>query len=332
MTRHCPTVANSDTSIFSTPHLPHWSSRVACLLRHPLVYVLPLDTIYDKVTPGSFVVIVRQNPNNPLLDNPLVARVEAVDLVTRTDYNMPATKVTQLTLDRPWLTANDTSLAHIRNVTVYLQSESLPLDGEPYDADVGPDRRGRSQRGRDRTRHGLRRAPADRLLIVAGGFLDVPGTTGVKAAEVTVVAASTQVIDAGNTAGQGYPHTVLLQPHRPARAFVSARKRDGVRQRGPQPRRARRATKFSGAGKAGQANQRFALKQSPLTYLAAATPTGAEPEIEVRINGVLWKGAGASATSARTTGDTCCKRTISGPPRSRSATVSTRCAASHGDR
>src|SRR5262249_37618403 len=34
--------------------------------------------------------------------------------------------------------------------------------------------------------------------------------------------------------------------------------------------------------------QRFALRQPPLTYVTASTPSGAETTLEVRVNDVLW--------------------------------------------
>ena len=97
--------------------------------------LIRLDALYDKVTPGSFVLIERTESR---AGPPLVARVEAVSSASVTDYGMPATKVTVLTLDRAWLTDADVSLADIRNVVVHLQSEALELAGEPYDADIGP--------------------------------------------------------------------------------------------------------------------------------------------------------------------------------------------------
>ena len=43
-----------------------------------------------------------------------------------------------------------------------------------------------------------------------------------------------------------------------------------------------------GDGDAGQANQRFALNQAPLTYVAANTPSGRASTLELRVNDVLW--------------------------------------------
>ena len=44
-----------------------------------------------------------------------------------------------------------------------------------------------------------------------------------------------------------------------------------------------------GSGDGAQANQRFALKKPPLTYISAPTPSGAKSTLEVRVNDVLWQ-------------------------------------------
>jgi predicted phage baseplate assembly protein len=55
-----------------------------------------------------------------------------------------------------------------------------------------------------------------------------------------------------------------------------------------------------GNGDASQSNQSFKLKRPPLTYVAAATPTGAESTLTVRVNNLEWQetpslfGAGAT--------------------------------------
>jgi predicted phage baseplate assembly protein len=43
-----------------------------------------------------------------------------------------------------------------------------------------------------------------------------------------------------------------------------------------------------GSGDGSKALQRLALRQSPLTYLAASTPAGAESTLQVRVNDILW--------------------------------------------
>jgi len=44
-----------------------------------------------------------------------------------------------------------------------------------------------------------------------------------------------------------------------------------------------------GSGDGGSANQRFALNQSPLTYVSASTPSGRTSTLQLRVNDVLWE-------------------------------------------
>ena len=44
-----------------------------------------------------------------------------------------------------------------------------------------------------------------------------------------------------------------------------------------------------GTGDGAQTNQRFTLKNAPLTYVSASTPSGGETTLQVRVNEVLWK-------------------------------------------
>jgi hypothetical protein len=50
-------------------------------------------------------------------------------------------------------------------------------------------------------------------------------------------------------------------------------------------------TEVMGNGDASAIDQSFALRQSPLTYVQAPTPTGMETTLQVRVNGVAWKEA-----------------------------------------
>ncbi len=48
-------------------------------------------------------------------------------------------------------------------------------------------------------------------------------------------------------------------------------------------------TEVMGSGNASSVDQNFALRQSPLTYIQAPTPTGRLTTLEVRVNGVAWQ-------------------------------------------
>src|SRR5262249_13227498 len=44
-----------------------------------------------------------------------------------------------------------------------------------------------------------------------------------------------------------------------------------------------------GSGDASQVFQRFTLRQPPLTYVSAPTPSGGQTTLEVRVNDLLWR-------------------------------------------
>jgi predicted phage baseplate assembly protein len=46
-----------------------------------------------------------------------------------------------------------------------------------------------------------------------------------------------------------------------------------------------------GSGDAGQSYQQFTLRQPPLTYVSASTPSGAESTLQVQVNDLLWREA-----------------------------------------
>lgn len=48
-------------------------------------------------------------------------------------------------------------------------------------------------------------------------------------------------------------------------------------------------SEIAGSGDASVASQRFMLKQAPLTFISAVTPSGRESTLEVRVDGQLWK-------------------------------------------
>jgi hypothetical protein len=52
-------------------------------------------------------------------------------------------------------------------------------------------------------------------------------------------------------------------------------------------------TELLGSGSAATPNQQFTLKQSPLTYVQAPTPSGSRSTLQVIVNGAAWTGVGS---------------------------------------
>jgi len=261
--------------------------------------LLPLDAAYDQITPGSWMVVERSNKielNKDRVTSPIIARALKADTVARTAYDF-TTKVTQLTLSAPWLDNSDTSLSHIRSTSVYAQSEALELADEPIASELAG--------GEVELDSFYADLKPGRWLIVGGERADTPGTAGVHAAELVMLAAvrhdaqdapeqppQAPTGDAGDTApapiklGGDTRHTTLVfaKPlsyrYRRASVTISA---NVVRASHGESH-----PESLGGGDGGKPFQRFTLRQGPLTYLAAPSAAGAESTLQVRVNDVLW--------------------------------------------
>ncbi|MFF7994332.1 putative baseplate assembly protein [Kitasatospora xanthocidica] len=243
--------------------------------------VLALDAVYDQIAPGSWVVIQRPRkgidggiPGSRDLAE-VITRVTDVRVISRADFGITG-KVTELSLQQPWLDEKDTQLSDIRDATVYARGESLRLAEEPVTEEVHGDRIELA-----RLYDGL---TPGRWIAVSGERTDIPGTTGVRGTELAMIAGVEQSVDPrlpGDTV-----RTAITLSARLAFRY----RRDTVQVLGNVVRATQGATRDEaiGSGDAGIPGQRFTLWQSPLTWLAADTPRGARSTLEVRVDGVRW--------------------------------------------
>jgi hypothetical protein len=139
-----------------------------------------LDSTYDKVVSGSWVVV-----NSPDMGQPLITQALNVQSVSRADYGIAA-RVTELTLGQRWLTfsASPTDISSLRNVTVWAQPDRLDLAEEPLDIDVEGNTIELAK-----LYDGLE---SGRWIIVSGERTDIPNTTGVIANELVMISGVTQ--------------------------------------------------------------------------------------------------------------------------------------------
>lgn len=228
--------------------------------------VIDLDAEYDQVVPGGWAVIERADTGT-VITSPILT----VQTIARSAYNLSG-KVTRLTLDQPWLTADDVLLAVARNTAVYVQSDPQTLarvaDPAPVCGDCVD---------LDGLYGGLQ---TGRWLIITGERSDLPGvTTG----EVVMVAGVTQGASvAGDTV-----HTMVQLSTKLAYSYV----RDTVTIWGNVVAATQGATQQDvlGSGSASQSGQGFPLSRSPLTYLPAPTAAGAASTLDTSVNGVSWQ-------------------------------------------
>lgn len=242
---------------------------------------LALDAVYDGIAPGSWVAVERPRKGSPgqipgsKEFAHVVTRVTDVRVISRAAFGITG-KVTELTLQDEWLDDFDTSLAHIRDATVHARGDTLRLAEETVTADV---------QGNEIELAGLhdRLAPG-RLLVFSGERTDIPGTTGVIGTELAMVAGVRQSVDPA-LPGDAVHTTLVLTSD-----LAFRYRRETLRIHGNVARATHGATRDEpiGSGDASRANQTFTLWQSPLTWLAADNPLGAESTLEVRVDGVRW--------------------------------------------
>ncbi len=244
--------------------------------------VLTLDTVYDQILPESWVLIDR-----PQWVQPRAFQVLGVETVSPNRYRLNG-KATRLTLSGDWLSDEDRLLSDIRSATIYAQSEPLTLVDERYeDPPVGG-----SEIELDGLYDGLE---PGRWIFVSGERIDIPGAVGVTDVELAMIASvrqGVQMVPAADGSGNMVPlpgdkaHTTLelAQPldHVYARQTVTVYANVVKATHGETQR------EVLGSGDARKAFQTFPLRQAPLTYLPAPTPSGAASTLELRVNGLRW--------------------------------------------
>jgi predicted phage baseplate assembly protein len=246
-----------------------------------------LDQVYKEILPESFVVIRTPAMLKNEMGTPYVAvRVQSANAISRTAYGISA-RITRLDLHRAWQTDSEAGLtmADIRGSIVHAQSEALKLADEPLLDDIGGNRieTGRFYDGLE----------AGRWLIVTGERTDIPGTSGVRAAELVMLAGVQQTFNPARP-GEKTHTTLILENRSPDEQFQNrlayTYKRDTVKVYGNVEKATNGETRNEtlGSGDAAQAFQQFALKQPPLTYVSAATVEGIESTLRVRVNDVEW--------------------------------------------
>jgi hypothetical protein len=225
---------------------------------------IDLDTTYPGILPHSWLVLSRP-------DYQELYRVESVIEASRTDFTLTA-KTTRLTLD------TDENLgrfvgANLRATAVFAQSELLEMTEEPLTTPVAGDNVTLA-----RQVDGLAEG---RLLLVSGK----ENATGESVSEVVAVLKT-------ETSGS---RTKLffksLSPHTPALVHSYRRETVAINANVARATHGESVQEILGSGDAGQSYQQFTLRQPPLTYVSASTPSGAESTLQVQVNDLLWREA-----------------------------------------
>jgi predicted phage baseplate assembly protein len=235
--------------------------------------LLYLDQAYPEILDDGLVVVQVEG----LGTSREVRKILRADTVQRTAYGLSG-KTTRLTLNA--LQPNDDqgdSMARLRSTLVYAQSEPLQLVNEPEPVD--------EVFGQEITLDRLyAELTSGRWAIISGERTDIPGVTGVRASELLMVSGLRQDFDP-QLPGDKTRTTLLL-----ATKTAYRYKRSTVTIYGNVVKATNGETRNEtlGSGDGSQSLQSFALKQSPLTFVAAPNPAGVDSTLAVYVNDVEW--------------------------------------------
>jgi hypothetical protein len=225
--------------------------------------VVYLDGEHKECKPGGYLYV---HANNASGSSSGVYEINSVVVAPRTAYGI-SNKATKLNLKTNWWSPQDaTFMTALRGSQVYLANDKLPTAPVPIEDPVGGD---------------SITLDAAYLLLKAGQFLFVSG----------------QRVDVENTS-----HTervqikdILLENGRSVVELEDSLVYDYYREtvtvnaNVTPANHGESAQEILGSGDGTKTHQRFNLKQSPLTYVTAATATGSDSTLQIRVNDVLWK-------------------------------------------
>jgi len=225
--------------------------------------VLPLDRECDVLT-GDWVMVNRQQTADASQRLFIAARAIAVRTTSLAEFGLTG-RVTELTLDRPWRFTGDTSLAQLRDAVVSTRSERLTLAETPLETPVTG-----ATVVLDHAVEGLE--PGRRIAVVGRDE-----TSDSPAAEVTTIQKVELTANGRTRLHLGPP---LEQTFDRDTAVISGNVAAASH--------GETVEELLGSGDATLAYQELALKQKPLTFVAAP-PSGAASTLEVRVDGIRWR-------------------------------------------
>ena len=236
-----------------------------------------LDSDYD-ILPESWIAIEKSGSSTPIL---VKLGEDAATQRSLAAYGITG-KTTGLFLGgETWLAGTSEPFSTVRGTTVYAQSEALPLAEEPVTEEVSG-----STLELEALYDGLE---SGRWVIVSGERTDILDefenpVPGVQASELVMLAGVTQNFDP-NLPGDE-THTTLTLANELAYTY----KRATLKIYGNVVKATHGETRQEvlGSGDASQTLQTFTLKQSPLTFTSAPTPSGIESTLVARVNDVRW--------------------------------------------
>jgi predicted phage baseplate assembly protein len=242
-----------------------------------------LDQPHEAVTPGSYALI----QSDPGIAQVTVRPALAVQTVQRMAYGISG-KTTKLSFAEGWWQGNQESNTNtLRSTLVHAQTEPLTLAQEPIDDPVEADPESRTIE-----LQGLHRElTSGRWIVLSGERADIEGVSGVKVSELLMISALVHDFDQSLPGDKIHTTLILATPT----AYVYDRKKLTVYGNVVKATHGETRNETLGSGDGSKARQSFELKQPPLTFVPAPTPSGVESTLKVTVNDVEWHEASSLA-------------------------------------
>jgi predicted phage baseplate assembly protein len=253
--------------------------------------IVSLDNAYDGIEAGSYLAIQKPGDNMPS-----VWMAASVNTAPRTDYGVSG-KTTTIALADKVVNGRPTTwpaplMSDIRGTLVHAQSELLTLAelviGDTVGNIASDDTLPRltaddaTHLTLDTAVDGLK---AGRWVIVEGQRSDVPGTDAVTAAELVMVSAVEQGVDA-NLPGDTVHSTLVFA--NAGLAYAYRRDTVSIHANVVRATHGESRREVLGSGNGALPMQAFVLKQPPLTYVSATTADGVQSTLTLRVNDMQW--------------------------------------------
>ncbi len=222
-----------------------------------------LDAVYSQITADSWVVLERPATASEQQYAEVFSVKEAIE-ESKADFLL-AGKTTRLTLEGEHL-----ELFSPRNCSVFGQSEELTVAAAPL-----PDPMPRNDIVLATKVEGLAR---NRWIAVSGKVWRSPGDVD---SAVTSEVAQIDETDSEDGLTRLHLKSDLKHDYQLVSVTINANVAPATH--------GETRKEVLGSGDASQALQRFVLKQSPLTYVSAATSSGAASTLSIRVNDLEWQ-------------------------------------------
>jgi predicted phage baseplate assembly protein len=217
---------------------------------------IDLDASYPKILPDSWLALLRPGTRDMYTE---LYRVKGLTFESRAEFAISG-KTTRVQLD----TNNNLANFGLRETMVLAQSELLELAEAPATDDIHG-----NAIPLDRPVDGL--APGRNLIVSGKTVPEGTWSSELVTFQATVSDGSSITLMLQNSLERRYsPQSVTIYAN-VARATHGETRLEVL-----------------GSGDASRANQRFTLKQTPLTYIQAPTPSGGASTLRLMVDNITW--------------------------------------------